>query len=123
MVRTHLEYAVSDWGAHDSTQMDQSEAEQEIATKMVPHIRGRSYPDRLQALDMPTFRHRKLRGNVITVYNILHGRYHKEVSKKLHKSMDVDREPLLVSTPPHHLQGGWPFIMRRWHFQELHDDL
>ena len=46
-------------------------------------------PDRLRALDMPTFRYRRLRGDMIKVYNILHGRYHKEVPQKLHKSMNV----------------------------------
>ena len=49
LMRTHLEYAVSVWGPHDSTQMDQLEAVQPLqqgATKMVPHIRGRPDPER-----------------------------------------------------------------------------
>ena len=57
LVRTHLEYAVSVRWPHDSTQMDQLEAVQERATNMVPHLRGRPYPDRLRAVDMPTLRY------------------------------------------------------------------
>ena len=57
LVRTHLEYAVSIWGPHNSTQICQMEAVQERASKMVSQIRGRPYPDRLRSLDMPTLRY------------------------------------------------------------------
>ena len=41
------------------------------------------YPERLKEIDLPTLSYRRVRGDMITVYKIIYGIYHKECCPKL----------------------------------------
>ena len=73
MVRPHLEYSNSVWGPTSRADQDAVERVQRRATKLVQSIRHLSYQDRLKRLKLPSMHYRRLRGDVITVYQILSG--------------------------------------------------
>ena len=73
LVRPHLEYGNVVWGPWNRADQQLVERVQRRATKMVPEIRHLSYPERLQALKLPSLYHRRRRGDMIMVYQLLHG--------------------------------------------------
>ena len=46
---------------------------QKRATKMIPSLRNLSYEERLKRLGMFSLRHRRLRGDMIEVFKVIHG--------------------------------------------------
>ena len=72
MVRPHLEYANTVWGPFNREDQKRVEQVQRRATKLVTSIRDRPYEERLQILDLPSMYHRRRRGDMINVYQILH---------------------------------------------------
>ena len=62
--------------------IDKIEEVQIRATKMIPELKNKSYPERLEALNLPTLTYRRLRGDMIDLYKILHRKYHKECCPK-----------------------------------------
>ena len=48
---------------------------QRKATRMVKSIRHFDYEERLKVLNLPSLHYRRYRGDMIAVYNILHGKY------------------------------------------------
>ena len=50
---------------------------------MVPELKNMTYEERLKSLNLPTLTYRRLRGDMITVYKIMKGLYHKECCPKL----------------------------------------
>ena len=71
MVRPHLEYANTVWGPFNREDQRRVERVQRRATRLVPAIRDLPYEDRLRALDLPSLYHRRRRGDMITVYQLL----------------------------------------------------
>ena len=55
--------------------MDQDLIENALrrTSKLIPGVSNLSYVDRLRAIDIPSIKCRRIRGNVIQVYKILHG--------------------------------------------------
>ncbi len=84
MVRCHVEYCVPVWSPYLNKDIDLIEEVQIRATKMVPGLSKTSYPERLKALKLPTLVYRRLRGDMLNIYKIIHGRYHKECCPTLH---------------------------------------
>ena len=74
MVRPHLEYANSVWGPTHKMDQDAIEKVQRRATKLVRHLRNLPYEDRLRALKLPSMYYRRLRGDMIMVFQIMSGR-------------------------------------------------
>ena len=62
---------------------------QRRATKQLPGMTNISYVDRLTNIELPTLVYRKLRGDMIEVYKILHNKYDIDVAPKLIKYVDV----------------------------------
>ena len=48
---------------------------QRRATKLLAHLRDKSYPERLRALSLPSLEHRRHRGDMIEVYKYINGFY------------------------------------------------
>ena len=74
LVRSHLEYANCVWSPF--RQMDVEKVEKgihESYTDEYRQLRNCSYEDRLGFLNLSTLRYRRLRGDMIQVYNIISG--------------------------------------------------
>ena len=72
LVRPHLEYGNIVWGPFNRADQRRVEGVQR-ATKLVPELRNLPYPERLQALNLPSLYYRRRRGDMIAVYQMLHG--------------------------------------------------
>jgi hypothetical protein len=75
LVRPHLEYAGSVWQPHLRRDFDRLEGVQRRATKMLPRMKDLTYSERLQRLNLPSLAFRRLRGDMVEVYKILHQLY------------------------------------------------
>ena len=58
------------------------------ATKLVITIRNLTYKDRLKRLKLPTLKYRRIRGDMIEVYEILTNKYDNRVNFYLEKLQD-----------------------------------
>ena len=72
LVRPHLEYGQSIWSPHLMKDLDAIENVQIRATRLVDGLRNMSYSERLQKLDLPTLRYRRLRGDIIEIFKHVH---------------------------------------------------
>jgi len=75
LVRSHLEYAVSVWSPSRLQDIEKLEKVQKRATRMITQLKNYSYEARLKWLNLPTLKYRRLRGDMIQVYNIVSGKY------------------------------------------------
>lgn len=73
MVRPFLEYGNTIWGPFSKTDQKQLERVQRRATRMVKDIKHRPYQERLRTLGLPSLYYRRRRGDMVTVYQLLHG--------------------------------------------------
>ncbi|XP_072039474.1 uncharacterized protein [Amphiura filiformis] len=73
LVRPHLEYANCVWSPFLQKDITAIEKVQRRATKMIPSFRELPYEMRLRRLNLPTLAYRRLRGDMIQVYKIMHG--------------------------------------------------
>ena len=76
MVRPKLEYAVSVWSPNALGLIDDLERVQHWATKMISRVKDLEYEDRLKHLKLPSLLYRRLRGDMIMTYQILHKNTH-----------------------------------------------
>ncbi len=83
LVRPHLEYAQPVWKPYKRGQIHKLEQVQRRATKLVPTLRDRPYPERLQRLLLPTLAFRRLRGDMIETFKITHGLYDPRTTRGL----------------------------------------
>jgi len=72
-VRPHLEYGNPIWGPFNKADQKLVERVQRRATRVVTTIRGMPYEDRLRALKLPSLQYRRRRGDMILLYNLMHG--------------------------------------------------
>ena len=84
IVRPHLEYGNITWGPFNRCDQKLVERVQRRATRMVDSVKRLSYPERLRQLDLPSLYYRRRRGDMIAVYQVLHG------------GMDIQPELLLT---------------------------
>ena len=73
LIRPHLEYANVVWGPSFRGDQKLLERVQRRASKLVPAIRSKPYQERLRELGLPSLSFRRIRGDMITIYQILHG--------------------------------------------------
>ena len=83
MVRPHIEYAQSVWSPQRKIDITVLENVQRRATKMIPGFKDISYPERLKKLDLPTLSYRRIRGDMIEVFKMVHGTYDEDASLQL----------------------------------------
>ena len=80
LVMSHIEYGNSVWCPYKIKYIDAIEQVQRRAAKMQTSMDNFSYKERLKKLKLPTLVYRRLRGDMIEVYKILHGIYDMKVS-------------------------------------------
>ena len=73
LIRPHLEYANVIWRPHMRKDIENIERVQRRATKCVPTLSHLNYRERIQYLKLPTLEYRRLRGDMIQTYKLLHG--------------------------------------------------
>ena len=93
LVRSHFDYAMSIWNPHMIKFIESVESVQRRATKLIPKIKNLTYPERLKALNLPTFSYRRVRGggydfkweveNNDKVYKIISNIYDSNTSQNI----------------------------------------
>ena len=73
MVRPHLEYGNAIWGPFYQADIKAVEAIQHRVTKLIPQLKDKPYEERLKILKLPSLMYRRKRGDMITMYKIMHG--------------------------------------------------
>ena len=83
-----MEFAHSVWSPYKKGLIYDVEKVQKRATKMIQGCKNKTYKERLEFLKLPTLIYRRLRGDMIEVYKILHDIYDQSVVPSLVKHTD-----------------------------------
>ena len=87
-VRPIVEYCSSVWDPLLKGDMVEIERVQHRATKLVPNLKDKTYPERLRALGLQTLAFRRKRNDILQVFKILKG-FDKIGAQKLFNMSDV----------------------------------
>ena len=85
------DYAMAVWHPYKIKHKIALENIQRRATKELPSMRDLSYIERLKLLKLPTLAYRRLRGDMIEVYKIIHNIYDHESVPNLLKNNEISQ--------------------------------
>ncbi len=91
MVRVHLDYVSSVWAPYKKKDIKLIEQVQRRATKQIPGLSKLSYQERLKSLELPTLSYRRIRGDMIEVYKIIHEIYDPDAALSLPRTIGPTR--------------------------------
>jgi len=83
LLRPHLEYANSVWCPFKKGDIENIEKVQKRATELIISLNKLPYLKRLRQLKLPTLKYRRLRGDMIEVFKIIHNYYDTGASVNL----------------------------------------
>ena len=72
LIRPHLEYASPIWSPITKCEILRIEGVQRRATKLVPELQNLPYIDRIKHLKLPTLQFRRIRQDLLLLYNYVH---------------------------------------------------
>ena len=101
IVRPHLEYANCIWNPLHNKDIQMVENVQRRATKILPQLFEKSYEERLRVLGLLTLAYRRLRGDLIQTYKVMH-----EIN-------DVAKESLFELASPTSATRGHSFKIKK----------
>ena len=78
-----MEYGNNVWSPYIVNYIDALESVQKRETRMLPGLDDLTYEERLRKLKLPTLVYRRLRGDMIEMFKILHGFYDTKASPPL----------------------------------------
>ena len=107
LVRSHLDYASSVWCPHKVKHIELIETVQRRATRMLPSLKGLDYKERLKALKLPSLAYRRIRGDMIEVFKLLHGNY--KLADRL-KFLQLDPRTTGMNTRGHKMK----LLKQKW---------
>ena len=70
LVRPHLEYGTPVWSPHTARDIKRLESLQRRATKIIPSLHDKPYEERLETLQLPTLEYRRIRQDLLLMWNI-----------------------------------------------------
>merc|ERR1712212_473283 len=73
LVRPHLEYAVQSWSPYFRKDIEELEKVQRRMTKLVPELKDLPYEEQCQSFNITSLEKRRLRGDLIETFKIVHG--------------------------------------------------
>jgi hypothetical protein len=91
LVRPIVEYGQAVWSPFQMGAIRKVESVQRNATKWVNGLKDKSYSERLKLLNLPTLRFRRMRGDMIETYKIIHKLYDPQTSPTLSHSSRTSR--------------------------------
>ena len=71
IVRPRLEYGDAIWGPSYQNDIKKIESIQERVTKLISHLKDKTYEDRLRDLELPSLIYRRQRGDMILMFKIM----------------------------------------------------
>jgi len=83
LVRPHLDYASSVWCPYKIGNIEDIEKVQKRATKLVIELKHLPYTERLKRLNLHTLKYRRLQGDMIELFKIIHNKYDIRVTPAL----------------------------------------
>ena len=107
LIRPILEYGNLIWGPHYVADQQAIEGVQRRATKLISSISHCPYPERLKILNLPSLNYRRLRGDMIFLYQITHHNSDSSLT-------DLFQPALTTSTRGHNIKYFKPRCKTRY---------